>query len=156
MSLFPREINESRPAGFTVPDLARLSNWLPFVLVLAAAFVLRRHVVPNVDVAWCLTLAEKMLDGQRLYVDLIELNPPGGILIYLPPMLVARLFGLRPDGVTDIFVIAAACASIWISGRIFDCRRFLGVDGWHLATLTAWPCCSPPPWRRFAPNPGAF
>jgi hypothetical protein len=137
MSLFPREINESRPAGFTVPDLARLSNWLPFVLVLAAAFVLRRHVVPNVDVAWCLTLAEKMLDGQRLYVDVLELNPPGGLLLYLPPVMVARLFGLRPESVMDILVIAGACASIWITGRVFDCRQYLGVDGWHLATLTA-------------------
>src|SRR5215472_16888374 len=99
MSFFPREINESRRAGFTVPELARLSHWLPFVLVLAAALLLRRYVVPNVDVSWGLTIAEKILDGQRLYVDLIELNPPGAILLYLPPVIVAPLFGLRPESV---------------------------------------------------------
>jgi hypothetical protein len=137
MSLFPREASETRGVGFTIPDLSRLSHWLPFVLVLAAALLLRRYVVPNVDVAWSLTLAEKMLDGQRLYVDLIDINPPAGTLIYLPPVMVARLFGLRPESVTDIFVIAAVCASIWISGRVFDFRRFLGIDGWHFATLTA-------------------
>jgi hypothetical protein len=137
MGLFPREISEARRAAIAFPDVARLSHWLPFVLVLAAAVLLRRYVVPNVDVAWSLTLAEKMLDGQRLYVDLIDINPPAGTLIYLPPVMVARLFGLRPECVTDIFVIAAVCASIWISGRMFDCRRFLGIDGWHLAALTA-------------------
>src|SRR5262249_15849658 len=109
MSFFPREIREARRAGFTVPDLARLSHWLPIVLVLAAALLLRRYVVPNVDVSWCLTLAEKILDGQRLYVDVLELNPPGGLLLYLPPVMVARLLGLQPESVTDIFVIAAAC-----------------------------------------------
>ena len=30
----------------------------------------------NVDVAWLLTVGEKMLDGQRLYVDILETNPP--------------------------------------------------------------------------------
>jgi len=137
MSLFPRETSEIRGAGFTIPDVSRLAHWLPFVLVLAAAFLLRGYVVPNVDVAWSLTLVEKMLDGQRLYVDLLDINPPAGTLIYLPPVMVARLFGLRPESVIDIFVLAAVCASIWISGRVFDCRRFLGIDGWHLATLTA-------------------
>jgi hypothetical protein len=128
---------ETRRAIFTAPDVSRLPQWLPFVLVLAAALLLRRYVVPNVDVSWGLTIAEKILDGQRLYVDLIELNPPGAILLYLPPVMVARLFGLRPESVTDVLVIAAACASIWISGRVFDCRRFLAIDGWHLATLMA-------------------
>ena len=137
MTLFSREISATRRAGFTIPDLSRLAQWVPFALVLAAAVLLRRHVVPNVDVAWGLTLAEKILDGQRLYVDVLELNPPGGLLLYLPPVVVARLFGLQPESVTDIFVIAAACASIWITGRVFDCRRYLGVDGWHLAALTA-------------------
>jgi hypothetical protein len=132
MSFFPREIGEARRAGFTVPDLSRLRHCLPFVLVLAAAILLRSYVDPNVDVAWCLTVAEKMLEGQRLYVDIIDLNPP----LYLPPVAVARLFGLRPETVTDIFVFAGACASIWFAGRVFDCRRYLGVDGWHLATVT--------------------
>ena len=137
MTLFPRDLSERTRGGFTVPDVAWPSHWLPFVLVLAAALLLRRYVVPNVDVAWSLTLAEKMLDGQRLYVDLIDINPPAGTLIYLPPVMVARLFGVHPESVTDIFVIAATCASIWISGRVFDCRRFLRIDGWHFAALTA-------------------
>jgi hypothetical protein len=133
----PHAPSDALVSGTRVLIPARPPHWLPFALVLAAAILLRPHVVPNVDVSWGLTLAEKMLDGQRLYVDLIELNPPGGILLYLPPVIIARLFGLQAENVTDVFVIATACASIWISGRIFDCRRFLGVDRWHLAALTA-------------------
>jgi len=123
--------------NFGIGTLVRLPRWLPFVFVLAVALLLRRAIMANVDVSWMLTLCEKILDGQRLYVDLMELNPPGGILLYLPPVFVARHLGLRPETVTDIFVIAAACVSIALPGRVFDVRRFLKVDAWQLAAVTA-------------------
>jgi hypothetical protein len=118
-------------------NLHRLSRCLPFLLVLAAALLMRRHVVANVDVSWMLTVAEKLLDGQRLYVDVIEVNPPAAVFLYVPPVAIARAFGLRPETVADAFVLAAACLSIWLAGRVLARARLLEVDGWHLAALVA-------------------
>ena len=53
-----------------------LRTWLPFALILTAAMAVRHFVGANSDVSWEITLSEKILDGQRLYTDLIEINPP--------------------------------------------------------------------------------
>ena len=46
----------------------------------------------NADVSWLLTLAEKLLDGRR---DYIEVNPPGAIFAYIPAVWLARMLGIR-------------------------------------------------------------
>jgi hypothetical protein len=61
--------------------LDALRNWLPLALIVAAAIAVRHFVGANTDVSWEITLSEKILDGQRLYVDLIELNPPASTFL---------------------------------------------------------------------------
>jgi hypothetical protein len=85
-----------------------LRTWLPFALILAAAMAVRHFVGANSDVSWEITLSEKILDGQRLYVDLIELNPPASTLLYLPAVALARAFGLTPEIVVDALVLTGA------------------------------------------------
>jgi hypothetical protein len=95
-------------------------------------------LVANTDVSWLLTAAEKVLDGQRLYIDIIELNPPASIYLYVPAVLIARLCGLPPEAIVDCLVLLAACTSIWISGRILTRAHLLdGIDGWNLAAISA-------------------
>jgi hypothetical protein len=53
-----------------------LAPWLMIVAVFAAAVLLRQLLPFNVDVSWWLTVGERMLDGQRLYVDFLDTNPP--------------------------------------------------------------------------------
>src|SRR3954465_10275637 len=64
--------------------------WLPLLTGFASAIGLRLVLVANTDVSWLITLSEKMLDGQRLYVDLIEVNPPASVFLYLPLVALAR------------------------------------------------------------------
>ena len=71
-----------------------LPPWLLLVLVLLLAVVLRHGATINDDVSWCVTLAEKVLDGERLYVDVIEINPPATMFLYVVPALMGRLSGL--------------------------------------------------------------
>ena len=61
-------------------------RWLPLAGILALAVLLRLLIGTNTDVSWLITVGEKVLDGQRLYVDLLEVNPglrvslfPGGV-----------------------------------------------------------------------------
>jgi hypothetical protein len=62
------------------------------VLGLAAEFV----SPPGADNAYLLHAAGRVLDGARLYVDIIEINPPLIVAFNFPPVLIARVTGL-PD-----------------------------------------------------------
>jgi hypothetical protein len=92
--------------------------WLAFIAVLALAVLTRHAVIPNVDVSWGFTMAEKLLAGERPYVDFIEPNPPSYIYLHLPAVIVAHWIGLSPELVMDWLVFIAIGGSLWLSGRI--------------------------------------
>jgi len=121
------------------PLAARLRPALPLIAVTIAAIVLRLLMVTATDVSWLITLSEKVLDGTRLYVDLIEVNPPASVLLYLPAVALARWVGVAPEIVVNALVFLAAGASLWITGRILMRARLLdGIDGWTLAAFAAF------------------
>jgi 4-amino-4-deoxy-L-arabinose transferase-like glycosyltransferase len=116
----------------------RAAQPLQLLLVVATAVVLRAFSGTNVDVSWLITIGEKMLAGERLYVDLIEVNPPASAFLYLPAVLLARSFGLSPEVVVDALVFFAAGAGLWLAGRILQrTRLFDDVDLWSLAAWSA-------------------
>ncbi len=61
------------------------------------------------------TLADKWLAGERLYTDILEINPPFAIWMSAPPVLLAGLLGLRAEPVLDALVMALAAASVLVS-----------------------------------------
>jgi hypothetical protein len=116
----------------------RLGPALPLVVVVFTAIFLRFAMVTATDVSWLITVSEKVLEGSRLYVDLIENNPPASVLFYLPPVALARVVGLAPEVMVDAFVFFSATASLLITSRILSRGQLLeGVDGWTFATVTA-------------------
>jgi len=70
------------------------------------------------DVSWLLTAGEKMLDGQRAYVDFIEVNPPASLLVYLPAILLARHVGATPEFVVVILGFLGVGASLGLCAAI--------------------------------------
>jgi hypothetical protein len=88
--------------------------WLAVAVVLVAAVVLRQMLPFNVDVSWWLIVGERMLDGQRLYVDILETNPPMAASVYLLSVALAHLVHVRPEVMTDgvIFVLIAGSLSL--------------------------------------------
>ena len=79
---------------------------------LLGAAALRAALHTNSDVAWLLTLGEKLLDGQRLYVDLIETNPPASVLVYLPAISLGRALGTAPERMLDAQLFIGAFLSL--------------------------------------------
>ncbi|MBV9656258.1 MAG: hypothetical protein JOZ42_17025 [Acetobacteraceae bacterium] len=65
------------------------------------------------DVAWLLYMAGRWLDGQRLYVDLIEVNPPLIIWISAVPEWLTEWSGLSGKQVALPFFAALVLASAW-------------------------------------------
>jgi len=117
---------------------SRAATWLSVLLVFGLAVLIRGLVVANTDVSWLLTLGERVLDGQRPYVDFIEFNSPAALYLYVPGIAVARLLGLSPEFVTDALVFAVLGASLWISARIVARTGLLAPieGGWVLICAT--------------------
>jgi hypothetical protein len=87
-------------------------------VVFAIAIGLRQVVPLNTDVSWLLVIGERMLDGQRLYRDIIEINPPMAPFAYLPGVALARVLGVDPRHVIDAQLLLLAAASLFAVSRI--------------------------------------
>ncbi len=110
-------------------------GWLPWVFLAAlfAAAALLRHVLSaNTDVSWLLTVGERVLDGQHLYREVIETNPPKAVLVYIPGIVLARALGVSAEIVTNSLVFAAIALSLALVARLL--RRSTAV-----ADCAAWP-----------------
>ena len=98
----------------------RLTPLLLTGLVFLAAILLRQVVPLNTDVSWLLVVCERMLDGQHLYRDIIEINPPMAAFAYLPGVALARVLGVDPRHVIDAQLLLLAAASLFAVSRILS------------------------------------
>src|SRR5438034_11735098 len=95
-----------------------VAPWLAVAALFAAAVLLRQVMPFNVDVRWLLIVSERMLDGQRLYVDILDANPPMAVSVYLLAVALARAIGIRPEVVTDGLIFLLIAASLALTWRI--------------------------------------
>ncbi|HYC25524.1 MAG TPA: hypothetical protein VEC58_05750, partial [Roseiarcus sp.] len=70
------------------------------------------------DTSWFLTVGEQALAGKAPYVDILEVNPPASILLYLPALAAARLMGASPEFMVDLLCFASIAASVMLAGAI--------------------------------------
>lgn len=115
-----------------------LPRWLPLAAVFVLALALRPFTIANTDVSWGLTMAEKWLDGARLYIDLIEVNPPATVYLYVAPVVLGRALGIAPEIVAAALVFLAIALSLWLSIRILRNGGVIGGgEQWPLLTIAA-------------------
>jgi len=110
--------------------------WSAAILVVAA--MLQAVTWPSPDVAWLTSAAGRMLDGQRLYTDILETNPPMAVLLYLPWVAAAKLVGLAAWPAVIAATLALATASTALTAHMLDRAPF----AWWpvtLALLTVFP-----------------
>lgn len=77
------------------------------------------------DVAWLLYVARKWLAGQRLYEDLVEVNPPLIIWIYAIPAWVANWLNTQPKLIAIPFFALLVLGSAWWSACLLQGRSAL-------------------------------
>jgi len=115
-----------------------MPRWLPMIAIIVVAVALRKFLLANVDVSWFITIAEKWLDGQRLYVDIVDVNPPVSMFLYVVPALLARLSGLPAEFTVDALVLLSAGLSVWLAARILlDTKLLAPGQAWPVAALAA-------------------
>jgi len=90
----------------------------PLAAIVLLAVAAQIHLGVNTDTSWNITLAERVLDGQRPYIDFIEINPPSSFLLCLLPTLAARLIGLKPEFMVDLACFVSAGVSLWLAAVI--------------------------------------
>lgn len=81
-------------------------------LSLFAAILIRPFIEYNVDVASLTAFAERFLAGERIYIDMIEINPPGAFLLYVPAVLLGHAFGIYPEIMADLLVFLLIIGSL--------------------------------------------
>jgi len=94
----------------------------------------------NYDVAWVLYCAEQILDGARLYVDLIDENPPLIFWLSVPPVALARLLGAPVVLVFNLLVALLALLSATLSYRALRWSRGEATPGYALALVVGLGC----------------
>jgi len=106
---------------------ALLAPYVPAAAILVGVVVAQVWALPGNDVAWLLTLAEKLLAGARPDIDFIEFNPPAAYLVYVPAAALGHVLGIKSDLVVIVLTVAAAlvgiCAAGWILSRASLLRR---------------------------------
>ncbi len=95
---------------------------LAAVTVLAIAWQTRWGTVP--DTSWLITVCERLLAGERLYVDVIETNPPFSIWLYTPAVALAHALGIAPEILVHAETYIAALAGLAFAGWIVRCADF--------------------------------
>lgn len=106
----------------TAPSIARrLRNANPILLsalVLAIAPLWQLSFGVNADASWIITMCERVLAGDKLYIDLIETNPPFTVWMFVPPVLLARWIGVAPEITMHLYTYALCMAGLGLAGAI--------------------------------------
>jgi hypothetical protein len=77
------------------------------------------------DVSWLITVSERILNGGRLYVDILEPNPPMAGYLYMPPVLLARLLSLAPEPLVVLWTVGFGLLATGFSARLVAEHRLL-------------------------------
>ena len=92
---------------------------LAYLAILAFAPFWQQRWGSIPDTSWLITVCERVLGGERLYVDIIEVNPPFSVMIYLPAVMLAQAFGLAPEIAVEAYsyaiVLLGLSFATWIA-----------------------------------------
>ena len=87
---------------------------LAVVLVVALAAVRPTGVDQSVLMTW----AERFIDGERPFIDFIEINPIGSLLLYVPSVLLGRWTGMGSEAATVVVMLTLIAVSLALCARI--------------------------------------
>ncbi len=99
------------------------SNYWPEMLAVAVSLifgVFYLDVVPSPDVAWQLWIAHQVRMGARLYVDIIETNPPLWFWEAVPVDWISELFKISSHVTLVTVTCIATTLSVWGTGRLIS------------------------------------
>ncbi|HUQ35352.1 MAG TPA: hypothetical protein VM144_03140 [Aestuariivirga sp.] len=117
----------------------------PAILLIAIAVLFAGQIAIrlgsdlNNDTAWYLYVAQGLLNGGELYRDFVEVNPPLGIWLTVPVVMLSRATGLAPIETLYAVFFAITAMSLLLAWRYLAMIRGLpkGIAGLVLFLLAA-------------------
>ena len=101
------------------PSPARSSFATLFVALPALGFLPFVLLPPfNQDVAAVLDFSQRWLAGERLYADMIDVNPPLIFILNLGPALLARWTGVSPIAAFQLAMLVLGALVAWLCRRV--------------------------------------
>lgn len=100
---------------------SRVRGYWPEILAASTALLFAaivRDSIPEPDVAWQLWIAHQLRMGSRLYVDIIETNPPLWFWEAMPLDWAGSVLGLPSRELLVLIIGCLAALSVWATGRI--------------------------------------
>ena len=105
--------------------------------LLALAMILRFSSLLNHDSSWYLIATERWLSGGRLYVDIIEVNPPLSFLLTAPPVALARASGLDTTALFKGWVFLLSFGGLWLTHLLLGHLKDIRAEQRRLLLLTS-------------------
>lgn len=81
-------------------------------------------LIPNPDTSWLIYAAQRVEQGQKLYVDIMETNPPLIVWISLLPVIIGKIFSINPLLVFPVLVTVLNVAVLWMMVSIMRGHKF--------------------------------
>ena len=98
--------------------------WAALAAVAVSSIPLRLNGATP-DVSWLTSMCERMLDGEKGWVDIFETTPPVPTLLYMPGVLLSRLTGFDAEAAVFATAYAAALLALYCTAHLLPER----VDG---------------------------
>ena len=98
--------------------------WAAIAAVTASSLPLRMNGATP-DVSWLTSMCERMLDGEKGWVDIFETTPPVPTLLYMPGVMLSRIAGVDAEAAVFVTAYAAALLALACSSRLLPAR----IDG---------------------------
>jgi len=99
--------------------LEKRAAWAAAVLVVGVTFAAQTAAVAASDIAYFLYAAGRLLDGAKLYRDIVDMNPPAIFALNVPIVWLSRRTGL-----SDLLLYDLATFAV-VGGAILFLRRLL-------------------------------
>lgn len=110
------------------PAQLQASSWglvlVLLVLGLIASVVWQMQWGTVADTSWLIHTAERMLAGDRLYVDVIETNPPFSVWLYLPVVWLAQRIGVAAELIVHAYTYVLVFAGLCLAGLVAHRAQF--------------------------------
>lgn len=117
------------------PFERRLPFILAIVFLVGISLVAEFRSYASADIGFLLDAAGRVLDGARLYVDVVEINPPLIIALNVAVVWAARLLHLPEILLYRIVVAMALLGSLWLSAVLLRSVLLLEVRARRLLLL---------------------
>ena len=110
---------------FSLPDLASARFLAPALAAITVfSFFYQQRWGSITDTSWLITVCERVLAGEKLYVDIFETNPPFSVWLYMPPVALAGFLGVAPEILVHAWTYLAAMVGLGFAGVIVRRARF--------------------------------